>query len=522
MAKYHDEKRESVLEPILAGLGVLLVFGLLIWLVASNRIVYATLKPALFFGSMWKWWPTDFTISQWNAIVQAVTEFAPQPWTVSFLSWASLITLAFRPLAVMLMVVFLISLAFVVRNPHKLRRKFTADSLMQEAVATFTGVAPVVAIRQAIAKNVHPLWRKQVAPEEVFLQYRVPADAPGTLAAAGSPMVRDGRFDREVARCYFMGLRKPASKDLAVSLMLGRQLVNLVADARNGRSIVFSDRASAEGKTLFALWSAVAFGGEAGRAEFCQYRDMLNRSAYGTKDGMANLSLAQPLYDKYRKHPSLNKIFAIHHWEHTALFFLLSLAQKKGRFTTAEVLWLRPTNRVMYFALNSRGSYTPHTEAAATFAQHAFEAACARAGRLPLVRSADGQLLHSVYIEKAVDGLELEYVRWAEGTDSEDDWWARKDIWRTANAAVLQHAQQSQSSIPASPLPGASAADTPFDVIAAAQQAQAERQEQQNLLSQIGQVFPGSQAGASAAGPDLGAAFESIFLQNGTGTNVKN
>jgi hypothetical protein len=285
-------------------------------------------------------------------------------------------------------------------------------------------------------------------------------------------MVRDGKFDREVARTYFLGMRHAvATSGLQQSEMLGRQVVNLNNDTKGSASVVFADRMSSEGKTVLALWAAVAFGGEAGRAEYAMYRDLLNRSAFGTKDGMANLALAQPLYDRYRKHPMLAKIFAVHHWEHTVLFFLLSLAQKKGRFTTAEVLWLRPTNRVMFFSLNSRGSYTPHTEAAATFSQYAFEAACARGGRLPLKHHPDKEagLMHMVFIDKAVDGLELEYARWMEGTDSDDDWWLREDIWSRSNTAIVEWGKQAASTTPAAPMPGAPAEDTSFDKATAAQ-----------------------------------------------------
>lgn len=498
MARHHDENKETALSALLAALAIVLVFGFLIWLTAGNRIVYGTLRPALFFGAMWKWYPSDFTYSQWNEVVRAVQAAAPQPWKVSFVAWLNLVAVAFRPLAALLMLAYLVSLVFIARKRQHFMRRFTADQLMLHTVKTFTGVAPVIAIREQIAKNLNPRWRRQVAPEEVFMNYRVPKDAVG-LAAPGAPMVRDSKFDREVARMYFMGLRGVAQGGLLRSEMLGRQVVNLVQDTKGAASAVFSDRMSSEGKALLALWAAVAFGGKEGRDEFRRYRDMLNRSAYGTKDGMANLALAQPLYNKYRKHPMLAKVFAIHHWEHTVLFFVLSLAQKKGRFTTAEVLWLRPTNRVMYFALNSRGSYTPHTEAAATFAQFAYEQACARAGRLPLKDHPDGGRMHVIFIEKAVDGLELEYARWAEGTDGDDDWWMRKDIWARTNTALADFERQASGSVPTAPMPGAPATDTAFDKAAAAEGEAAERAQDQMLRAEIAR-FGGSDELAAAFG----------------------
>lgn len=491
MARHDDNEHESLMGPIGAAAAVLVTFGFLVWLVASNRIVYGTLQPALFFGAMWKWIPSDFTYSQWNEVVRMVQAYAPRPNDVSVVQWLALLMVAFRPLLLVLMTLYLLSLVFLVRKRQILTRRFDADRLMLHTMRHFSGVAPVVAIRERIAKNLHPLWRRQVAPEEVFLQWRVPKGAPA-MAPAGAPMVRDGKFDRDVARAYFQGLWQPTSNGpsgLQSSVMLGRQVVNLLEDSKRAAGLVFADRMSAEGKTLLALWTAVAFGEKQGREEFCHYRDLLNRSAYGTPDGKANLALAQPLYDKYRKHPMLAKVFAMHHWEHTMLFFLLSLAQKKGRFTTAEVLWLRPTNRVMYFALNSRGSYTPHTEAAATYAQFQYEAACAKAGRLPLARLPDGRLAHMIYVEKAVDGLELEYGRWAEGTDDDDSWWQRSDIWTRSNNVLVNHFKQVAAAVPVAEMPGADSAPTAFDKATSAQAEEKAVAEERRAQDELARAF---------------------------------
>ena len=458
MANRDDDKQEH---PIF-GLAVVLlgccVLGFLVWLVASHRIVFHSVRPSLFVGAIWKWLPFDYAHLQWNKLVGSAALFYQRPVNVSLVAWGGFVSLAFQPLMAFVMSTYLIAFLFLRRTT--LMRRFNARMLMLQATRNFTGIAPVVAIRKQIAQNKHPLWRRQVTPEEVFSRYRVPKKAVDgvqamTVAAPGSPMVRDGKFDREVARAYFTAITRVEPDGRMFSAMLGRQVVNLASDAKSSKRTCFADRMSAEGKTLLALWAAVAFGGAGGREEFCKYRDLLNRSAFGTKDGIANLSVAQPLYDKYRMHPSINKLFAVHHWEHTALFTLLALAQKKGRFTTAEVLWLRPLNRIMYFALNARGSYTPHTEAASTFAQAGYEAACARLGRLPVLWSDKGQLQHVVYVDKAIDGLQLEWQRWEESSeDEEDDWWTRADIWSRTNATVNASFDRTAAAVPKTPMPG--------------------------------------------------------------------
>lgn len=470
-----DDKREESPIYLLGLLGLILcVLVFLVWLVASNRIVYGSLTPALSVGALWKLIPSDFTYLQWNDLAGQAVAFSRNPTKVTLTEWAAFITQATRPLAILLVLGylgFLITLAFK-RKPD-LKRRLSADQLMFQTVEHFTGIAPVVCIRKDIVSDKNVLWRRQVTPEEVFLNFKVPrtkAPSSGSLAKPGAPMMRDGAFDREVARAYFIGAEEVLKDGRLVSRMLGRQVVNLPMDAKKAKSMVFSDRMSSEGKVLIGLWSAVAFGGVPGRDEYIEYRDKLNRSAFGTKDGIANLSLAQPLYEKYRKHPLLNKLFSIHHWEHTALFALLALAQKKGRYTTAEVLWLRPTNRVMFFTLNTRGAYTPHTEAGATFAQHAYEISVAKLNRLPLMIGSTGAMTHVIYIDEAVSGLELECLRWIDAdSDDDEDWWQKKDVWKRADTTIVGAMKAVVAAVPAASMPGVSGDETAFDKLASEQ-----------------------------------------------------
>jgi hypothetical protein len=502
MAKRDDDRDESPLIVLGVFFLAFCVFAFLLWLVASNRIVYGSLGPALALGALWKLIPSDFTYSQWNAVVASVQKFAPNPTAVSIGEWAMFMMVALRPLAILLMIGYLGLLILVgFKRAPNLMRRISPDDLMALSMKHFTGIAPVVAIRQKIAKNKHPLWRRQVTPEEIFLKFKVPttkAPSNGSLAKPGMPMMREGKFDREVARAYFIGATDLLPDGRLVSRMLGRQIVNLTVDAKKAKSIVFTDRLSSEGKAVMSLWAAIAFGGPEGRDDYCKYRDLLNMSAYATEDGIANLTVVQPLFEKYRKHPMLNKLFSIYHWEHTFLFALLALAQKKGRYTTAEVLWLRPLNRVMFFALNTRGSYTPHTESASTFAQHAYETVCAKIGHLPLMKDSSGFLTHVVYIDKAIDGLELECMRWLDAdADDDDDWWAKKDIWKRATPTIDKSFEDIAASIPKAPMPGVDPKfESAFDVVSTAKAQEAAKAEEQLSEDQFANFL------ASAKGAD--------------------
>ena len=448
----NKSEQESAMEIVGVFAACIFVFIALIWLFASNRIVWNSLSPMLFFGSVWRWIPSDFTYSQWNNLVNTAIQFSRNPGEVSIFDWNAFVSLALLPLAILSFVSYLPFCGWLLlRKRSQVTRRISPDMLLNHTLSTFTGIAPVLAIRKKIVDNKLKEWRVQYTPEEVF-----------NGSAGNRSMVVTGEFDRDTATEYFMGV-KPGSMvkgKLIHSKTLGRQLVDLTVD-RTGKPIVFTDRFSEEGKVLVALWSAVAFNQQDGKDEYKLYCDLLNRSAYGSPTGAANLSVAEPLFQKYRKNKQLMQLFAVHHWEHTLLFSLLEIAQTKGRYTTAEILWLRPMNRIMFFSLNSCGSRTPHTEAAATFSQFGYERACHQNSRLPLMRGSDGSLVHVISINRCVEGLQAEYEHWKISTDDNRDWWSDKNLWRTKDAAMSRVlADANKVNLPPEP-PGPDAA---FDV----------------------------------------------------------
>lgn len=473
-----DEKEKGSFFEI-AGVALASVGSMifLAWLVASNKIVWGSLKPMLALGSMWKWIPSDYSIEQWNRVVIDATRFSKNPTDVLFLDWIGFVNVAAMPLTALIGFAYLFVLAFLFqRKKESIFRTLSPEQLLAHTMRVFSGVAPVISIRKQIVENKLPQWRIQVTPEEVFLGKH----------AGGRPMVQSGEFQLDVAREYFTALKAERVNGMLVSTMLGRQVVDLVKDRGKAATIVFPDRLSNEGKALFALWACVAFGGQEGKKEYTEYCRKLNMSAYGSPSGMANLTVIQPLYNKYRTNKDVKALFAVHHWEHTVLFALLEIAQRRGRYTTAEVLWLRPTNRVMFFALNSCGSKTPHTEAASTFNQYHYERACHAKKRLPLFAAPDGTIHPFICVDQAIEGLKGEYEHWVVSVDENDEWWRDKDIWKKQDMAMSnvlrEYRAKSAAAAPAAPVPD----DSPFDAAQRDLQRAADDQEQAQLRAAAG------------------------------------
>lgn len=487
-----DDKRESVMALVGGVAGLLaLLFGM-VWIVASHRVVYGSLGPGLWAGSMWKWLPGEFGISQWNLLVHATEKALADLNDVSIFEWLQFVSVAFQPLAAVMAILYVPLLLALGRARKSVQRKFTPDSLIMLATQKFTGNLPIVALRLKIAADKHPLWRLPVQPEEVLSKWRVPAhSARSEWEGRAIANFKEPSFNDEVARLYFTGLRASAPGKRLVSDTLGAQVVDLLRDAEHGEKIVFADRFSNEGKALIALWAPVCFNGAAGREEYQKLKDALNRSAYGTADGMANLALAQEQYNKYRAHPHLRRIFAVHHWEYTVLFALLATAQRYGVFTTAEILWLRPMNRVLFAALNSCGRHTPHLEGAATFVMHRFETECARHKRLPLMPTAPGQPLKPViYVEKAVDALRGEFIHLVDAIDDEEDVWMDASLWGRTNSAVNEWAKQAVATQVAAAAQAAAAGDAdldnPFDQLMGQQAREAAARQEAALDEELG------------------------------------
>jgi hypothetical protein len=476
--KSDKAKNEGAVEIIAVFFAVMVGLGGVIWLFASNRIVWASLSPLLGVGSMWKWLPFDFSILHWNSLVQQATEFAKSPSDVSVFSWIGFVNAALLPLSIFFFLVYLGAISYVAfRKRSNVARKINPDMLLAHTLKTFTGIAPVLKIRKQIVENKLKEWREQVSPEEVF-----------SGKVGNRSMVASGEFDKDVARDYFTGIsgKKGSPDGRAWSRMLGWQVVHLVNDRKSAKPVVFPDRLSSEGKALMGLWAAVAFGGDDGKKEYSKYKDLLNMAAYGSPTGLTNLTVAEPLFRKYRTNKDVMQLFAVHHWEHTFLFALLEIAQRRGRYTTADVLWLRPANRVMFVSLNSCGSKAPHTESASTFSQFGYERMCAQLEVLPLVRQEDGEMIHVVSIERCVDGLKADYEHWKVSTDDNKDWWTNQNLWKSRDAAITRALAESRKLVVPPEPPGE---DAEFDKQQAAARAKIDADEKSSLDGEFSTIF---------------------------------
>ena len=452
-----DEKPEGPLEVVGFTLLGLAVIGVLLWISANHKIVAFWTPLIRGLSRMWGWLPVDFAQRTHAELQAGAARFLAQGREVSFFQYAEWANTALHPVMALITLAVLTWLLTALFAPRAdvFRQFKDADNLVRRMSGVFTGTAPILHIRKDIAQHKDPLWARQLFPEELLLKGKVNGkplvirNADGELELNEERVVEwlkgvDPRAEKAAkdaaAKVVGPDGKPRARRAMRTSTMLGRLVVDLTVDRgrfhqeQQKAGFSFADRFSDIGKVMFALLCARAFGGAEGAKDYATARDQLNNSCRGAAHGMANLTVAQWLFDKYRTTDLAYRLFATHHWEYTYLYELFAQAKRRGKCTHAEFLWLKPMDRILFYVLNTVGRWTPHTESAAAFNQHGFERRCARLKRLPLRYASDRDgLEHVIYVKGALAGLRLEWERHLEAVDENDDeWWKEERTWKLA------------------------------------------------------------------------------------------
>jgi hypothetical protein len=456
-------KKEGLFEAAGAISFVILVLLGLVWFLASHKIVYFSTPGLRWMGVPWLWVNPE----KWAAINEGYVFFRNTPRLVPLGNYIAFANDCLRPLSMVITAacsIYLLRRLTSKKGVTDLRRRLDPMRAAKEIAKAFPAIVPVLHLGPDLVADKLPLWRRQTFPEDVWQKERV----------GGRPLAAGDKIYLDRVETYFRGgevkdgpHQKRGGKRW--SKMLGYQAVDLLADSKKQASVCFPDRFSPQGKVIFALLCAHAFGGRDGKLDYQVACDQLNRSCSGQANGLPNLTVAQWLYNKYRMDPTAKQLFKVHHWEYTYLFSVFIKAKKNGKATHTDFIWLKPLDRVLFYALNTVGRAVPHTEAGSVFALVDYETKCARYGRLPLRMRRDGDLEHNICIYTATEGLGKAFVQYQASTDDNDDWWKNLDTWTAAEKMQKQQAsmkaqmrelnaaQQAMSSVPVQP-------DTPFDV----------------------------------------------------------
>jgi hypothetical protein len=427
-----EGKKEGALEVVVMMAAVFGMLFLLIWYAASNKIVFHLTIPFTWLAKTWLLLPGGE--KTYVEILHAALKFRSDSGAVGLMDWMSYVTRCIRPavfLGSAMLFVWVLSQMF--RTKAKIQRNFSKrpDLFLEGMSHVFTGIAPILHLRMALAKNKAEKWMRQAWPEDLLLKNEI----NGTKVPR---IIVDKQVDPKRAEAFFIGGprsmkdAKYAARKISTT-MLGNLVVDLVNDHR--KQVVYPDRFSSVGKIMYGLLCAYAFGD---KRDYEKARDQLNNSCRGAASGIPNLEVATWIFEKYRNEKTARKLFAIHHWEYTYLYALFIEAKRRGKITHPQFLWLKPTERILFYVLNTVGRKTPHLESAGAFCQYNYERECARLGRLPIVRNEKGEYVPGHAMQPAVQGLEHEWAHLSTSIDEEDDWWKKDSIWRAQNYGIAK------------------------------------------------------------------------------------
>lgn len=155
-------------------------------------------------------------------------------------------------------------------------------------------------------------------------------------------------------------------------------------------------------KALFAIFAA-----RAGRDREGAHK-LLIQIAESTTAGRLDFSGVNALWEKHKNNKAVNQVMQSHAYVLTVMASMLVLARKDGVLASADFLWLKPTDRLLWFMLNSVGRQTVFPEVAGPFAHWNIERALGRRLLLPMVEEAvnglDAAIKEILYIPDSEEG----------------------------------------------------------------------------------------------------------------------
>lgn len=101
--------------------------------------------------------------------------------------------------------------------------------------------------------------------------------------------------------------------------------------------------------------------------------------------GKPDFSVARPTLKKYKDSELVQEILPKHAYMLTMLASLLAASRNDGVVPTAEFLWLKVTDRRLWYMLNCVGRQTPYAEVAGPFAHWLAEKAMQRRSLVPMI-----------------------------------------------------------------------------------------------------------------------------------------
>lgn len=238
------------------------------------------------------------------------------------------------------------------------RRTYSMQALAAEEKKNWPQISPVVGldlVKQDLTKGP---WAMTLTPIEFAKRYNlviqeriIPSDA-----------LLSNRYQIVLST-------KRGEAERIFSIQVGRLWVN-------------PDQLNIQTQALFAIFAArINDAREASEA-------MIAQIARSASSGKLDFSGVKELLKKHRENKKVLKIRQSHAYVLTVMASMLKVAREDGVLATADFLWLKPIDRVLWYMLNSVGRQTACVEVAGPFAHWLAELELGRKIYVPMVKPA--------------------------------------------------------------------------------------------------------------------------------------
>lgn len=259
-------------------------------------------------------------------------------------------------------IVILIILALFIYFGHinlQFKKTYTMKSLTEAERKTWPQISPVIKlnlVKEDIDKGV---WAMALSPMQFAKKYHLLQKEKTILTMTMASTQRNQTT---------VQIRREAAYPIFV-LQLGEYWQGV-------------ERLSPSTKALFAVFAARANRDRDGALK------LLLQLAESTTTGRLNFSGVNELWEKHKNNKLVNQIVHSHAYVLTVMASMLELARKDGVLASADFLWLKPTDRSLWFMLNCVGRQTVFPEVAGPFAHWKIERAMGRRLLVPMVEEA--------------------------------------------------------------------------------------------------------------------------------------
>ncbi len=175
---------------------------------------------------------------------------------------------------------------------------------------------------------------------------------------------------------------KYKSHSLPQTMKLIENKANTVFASQLGKPWMGIDNLAIHTKALFAIFAArISY-------DIDDAKQLLQQIASSAMTGQLDFSGVDDLLSQYRDNGIVMKITQGHAYELTVMASMLHAARDAGVLASAEFLWLKPVDRMLWYMLNNVGRCTAFCEVAGPFAHWLAERAMGKQLRAPMIAEA--------------------------------------------------------------------------------------------------------------------------------------